>query len=198
MHSPGGMEATHTTREAWLVGASSLLAPILKDAGLELSAVRVSCGWPAKGALARKRRVGECWPAALNKDGQSHVFVSPCKDDPADVLGILLHELIHAALPAKVGHKGPFARAARACGLEGKPSETTVGAGLAARLNVEVVPALGPYPHQAIDASRRPKQRTRLRLYECACPVKVRVARDEFDATCNVCSSPFVKQGGGG
>ena len=188
---------THTTREAWLLEASNLLAPILKDADLGLGDVRVSCGWPARGALARsKRRVGECWPAGLNKDGQSHVFVSPCKDDALEVLGILLHELIHAALPAKVGHKGPFTRAAKACGLEGKPTQTVVGEPLAARLNAEIIPALGLYPHVAIDTSTKPKQGTRLRLYECQCPVKVRVASDEFDATCNVCSEPFVKQGG--
>jgi hypothetical protein len=34
---------------------------------------------------------------------------------------------------------------------------------------------------------------SRLRLYECECtpPVKVRVARDTFDATCNCCTRPF-------
>lgn len=34
---------------------------------------------------------------------------------------------------------------------------------------------------------------SRLRLFECEClpPVKVRVARDEFRATCDCCSSPF-------
>ena len=189
---------THTTREAWLVAAMAPLSKMMGvKAGLVPGSVRVSCGWPAKGALAtRKRRVGECWPASLNKDQQSHVFVSPCLDEPVEVLGTLLHELIHAALPAKTGHKGPFARAAKLCGLEGKPSATTVSEALATHLNTDVLPELGPYPHQAIDASLRPKQKTRLRLYECQCPVKVRVASDEFDATCNVCSEPFVKKGG--
>jgi hypothetical protein len=37
---------------------------------------------------------------------------------------------------------------------------------------------------------------SRMRLYECACakPVKVRVASDTFDATCNVCGSKFERQ----
>ena len=38
---------------------------------------------------------------------------------------------------------------------------------------------------------------SRLRLYECKCepkPVKVRVASDDFDATCNVCGSKFERK----
>jgi hypothetical protein len=37
---------------------------------------------------------------------------------------------------------------------------------------------------------------SRLRLWECGCerPVKVRVASDAFDATCNVCAQPFERK----
>lgn len=37
---------------------------------------------------------------------------------------------------------------------------------------------------------------SRLRLWECGCerPVKVRVASDHFDATCNVCGKPFERR----
>lgn len=37
---------------------------------------------------------------------------------------------------------------------------------------------------------------SRLRLFECECepPIKVRVARDEFDCTCNTCSTVFLKR----
>jgi hypothetical protein len=37
---------------------------------------------------------------------------------------------------------------------------------------------------------------SRLKLWECECvpPMKVRVARPDFDATCNCCDSPFVCQ----
>ena len=36
---------------------------------------------------------------------------------------------------------------------------------------------------------------SRLRLWECECvpPVKLRVARDELDITCNCCNSNFLK-----
>lgn len=195
MHPYLGM--THETREAWLQAATRALEPILREGGLGLTDVRVSCGWPARGALSQhNRRVGECWHGAHNQDGQGHIFVSPCKDNPVEVLGILLHELAHAALPAKVKHSRTFAAVVHKMGLEGKPSTTVVGETLAVRLNTEIRPVLGPYPHRAIDASAQSKQGTRLRLYECQCPVKVRVASDTFDATCNVCSSLFNLQGG--
>jgi len=37
---------------------------------------------------------------------------------------------------------------------------------------------------------------SRLKLWECGCtpPMKVRVARPDFDATCNCCDSPFICQ----
>jgi hypothetical protein len=37
---------------------------------------------------------------------------------------------------------------------------------------------------------------SRMRLWECACdrPIKIRVARDDLDVTCNACGTDFVKQ----
>ena len=182
-------------REEWLTAATVALEPILRNADLGLVDVRVSCGWPARGALARtKRRVGECWHGSMNGDGKGHIFVSPCADKPIEVLGILLHELAHAALPAKTKHNRTFAAAARRMGLDGKPTATTVGEGLGKRLHADILPTLGPYPHQAIDTSLRPKQGTRMRLYECTCPVKVRVASDAFAATCDACGEHFTRR----
>lgn len=197
---------THDTREGWLTQACQLLAPTLQTAGvqLDLGTVRVSCGWPARGALAvSKRRIGECWPGEVNSDGNHYVFVSPVLDQPVEVIATLLHELLHAALPAKVKHGKKFATLAEKCGLEGKPTSTVAGQALTDRVNVEMLPALGAYPHTRIDASLRPKQTTRMRLYECQCDPeaakaegrshKVRAATDNLLATCNVCMADFVK-----
>ena len=186
----------HETREAWLVAAVTQLRPVLGDAQLVPGNIRVSCGWPARGALSpSKRRIGECWPAEQNEDGYSHVFVSPLLAEPISVVGTLLHELIHASLPAKCKHNKRFAKAALSCGLEGKPTATSVGGKLAERINARILPTLGDYPHQSIDAKPKPKQGTRLRLYECECipdkeqgiTNKVRVASDNWQATCGRC-----------
>jgi len=189
---------TTTTREAWLTEACKLLEPTLRQADLGgLGDVRVSCGWPSHRAMSvNHRHIGECWHHALNKDGYSHVFVSPCKDEPVEVLSILLHELIHAALPAKAKHSRTFAKAAKLCGLEGKPTQTYAGVALSKRLNEIIIPALGSYPHVAIDAaSARKKQTTRLRKWECPCGEIARVASDDWHATCNDCDKVYVLKG---
>ena len=187
----------HDTRESWLRHAGQLLTEhVLTPAGYTPGEYRVSCGWPARGALAKvKRTLGECWAHENNKDKQSHVFVSPVLDNPAEVTAVLLHELLHASLPAKAKHGKTFAKAAVKCGLEGKPTSTVAGQVLAERINAEMLPLLGAYPHSAIDATLRPKQKTRMLLWQCACPVKVRAAaKSGFNATCNVCYSPFARQ----
>lgn len=60
----------------------------------------------------------------------------------------------------------------------------------------------GPKPCTAAIGTRGGTSRgagsgSRLRLFECSCtpaPIKVRVARDEFDCTCNTCNTLFVKR----
>ena len=196
---------THTTRESWLTEACKLLEPTLQLAGVRLADVRVSCGWPARGALSRaKRRIGECWHGSNEfQAGIGQVFVSPCLDQPVEVLATLLHELIHAALPAKAKHGKGFAKVALRAGLEGKPTATVAGQSLTERLNADVLPVLGEYPHVKLDATSKLKtQTTRMRLYECECVPdkeagttnKVRCASDNLLATCGVCESAFVLQ----
>lgn len=180
-------------RESWLTAAADALWPITL---LNPVPIRVSCGWPARKALVvRKRRVGECWSHEVSGDGINYLFISPYLADPVDVLATLLHEMIHATLPMKTGHKGPFARAAAAAGLIGKPTQTTAGPELTERLH-GIAESLGSYSHSVLDPVQRPKQTTRLRLWECICPVKVRVASDTFSATCNECGDTFERKGG--
>lgn len=181
-------------REEWLTLATDKLRPALAQAGAELGEVRVSCGWPSKrGTSTRKRVVGECWHQ-VNADHIPQCYVSPVQADPVDVLSTLLHELTHAAVKVP-GHKGPFVKVCKALGFTKPWTATPMGPDLQTRLNA-LSAELGPYPHVVISVQGRTVQGTRLRLWECECPVKVRVASDEFHATCDVCEEHFVRQGG--
>lgn len=164
----------HETREAWLNAAIEALRPLFTQlAAVDLPAeVRVSCGFPGGGSA--RKRIGECWPTKAS-DGVAQVFVSPVLDDPIQVLGTLVHELIHAWDDCKNGHKRPFSRVARAMGLEGKMTATTVGDELRAVL-AEIAGELGPYPHAALDLGLRvKKQSTRMLKVECpACGYTLR------------------------
>jgi len=178
------VSADHVTREAWLLAAVEALRPAFCDAGRPIpEAVRVSCGFPSRGALARsKRRIGECWDGAAATDGVSQMLISPTLIDPVEVLGVLVHELVHAAVGCKAGHKGPFKRLAKTLGLEGKMTMTTVGAELGKRL-AAMAESIGAYPHAALNASSKPKQKARMLKAACpACGAIIRASRQVLDS----------------
>ena len=186
---------TVANREAWLQAAASFLLDYLAEHTLARVAVRVSCGWPVRGGIARRRTViGQCFPPALCQDGTPQIFISPRLSDSLDVLGTLLHELLHASVGCQHGHRKAFSQAARQVGLAGPPTATVVGDGLRPVL-LAYVERVGQYPHAAIVLKPKAKVGSRLRLYQCQCdpPVKVRVASDTFAAVCQVCDGAFVQ-----
>src|SRR5581483_6460795 len=113
-------------REAWLVDATAFLLEHMRQAGLASVEVRVSCGWPSSGGLGqRKAVIGQCFAPTVCKDGKPQIFISPRLADSIEVLGTLLHELIHASVGCECGHGKRFSQAARKVGLEGPPTATT-------------------------------------------------------------------------
>lgn len=166
------------TREAWLLAAIDILRPVLKQAGCTTMNERrfaVSVGFP-KGNV--RKVIGQCWAAKASEcGGTNHVFVSPVLSDAVQVLGVLVHEMIHADDDGESGHKGHFSACAKAAGLEGKMTATTVGEGLRPVLE-DIVSELGPYPHVKLNIGSQiiKKQTTRLLKAVCSlgadCPVK--------------------------
>jgi hypothetical protein len=185
-------------REYWLMQAVGCLKTHLSRCGLAPVQVRVSCGWPSRGGLgANQAVIGQCFGPQVCRDGVPQIFISPRLSESVHVLGVLLHELLHAVVGCQHGHRKPFSQAARKVGLEGPPTATVVGARLRPLLEQYVSEELGPYPHAAIVPAVRGKVGSRLRLYACGCqpPVKVRVASDDYQAQCLRCGMLFVRSG---
>lgn len=181
-------------REHWLECSVSFLSDLLVEHSLIVPVVRVSCGWPLAGGLrASGRVIGQCFAPEIAKDGKAHIFVSPLVFDSVEVLGVLLHEMIHASVGVKHGHKKPFSKAARLLGLAGPPTATVVGDALRPTLETFLAQT-GAYPHAPLQPLPKEKVGSRLRLYECSCekPVKVRIASDTFSARCLVCGELFL------
>lgn len=156
-------------RETWLQAAIELFRSRFIAAGLPFpTTVHISIGFPSKGALARKNaRIGECWKARVSADGFPHIFIHPSIAEGARALDIVIHELIHAALP-EAGHKAPFARAMKQLGLEGKPTATVASDVLKAELQGLIERELGAYPHSALNPAKGDKvQTTRMLKVEC-------------------------------
>jgi hypothetical protein len=184
------------TREEWLQAGINGLAEMFAEIGETIPDVYVSVGYP-KGARGKGKAIGQCHPAILSGDEKAHVFIHPCLTDSAQVLAVLAHEMIHALDNCESGHKGRFAKVAKAFGLEGKMTETTAGADLLERLN-DLVSQLGEYPHATLKESGK-KQSTRMIKCECEwCGYIVRTSNkwiEEMGAPICPCEMSGIEEG---
>jgi hypothetical protein len=156
------------TREEWLNMASAYaIRHIESSAKVSLqTAVRFSCGFPG-GRGAGNKTIGQCWPTELSADQTAEIFISPVLSDGLQVLAVMVHELVHAIVGCQRGHKAPFAKVAKASGLEGKMTSTVASMGLLVTMG-GWLEALGAYPHAALSTAGRKKQSTRLLKAYCA------------------------------
>jgi len=128
--------------------------------------IRYACSWPA-GQRGGKRILGQCVAPQASADGSTEVYVVPTLDKPDMVLGVLMHELVHAAVGVEAGHGPAFKQACSKLGLEGPARQALPGAKLKAWL-ADIAAALGPYPHGAVNLDARKKQGTR--MLKAVCP----------------------------
>lgn len=146
----------HITREGWLLEATKRLRPLFKQHGKPIpKKVMVGCGWPRGG---KSEVIGQCFAKTWTEDGTSHIFISPTQADAVSVLATLVHELVHATVGCEHGHRGEFKRLARAVGLEGKLTATTVSEKSPLHPELKKIAAiLGTYPHSRMnpDMGRR-------------------------------------------
>jgi hypothetical protein len=161
----------YQTREAWLEAGIEVMRIWFKEIGVTLpDRIRVSCAW-AKGA--RKGAIAWCWQTEASADGTTELQVSPEISGAIQVLGSLVHELIHASDNGKSKHAGYFKNTARAIGLEGKMTATVPGAILEEKL-AGLAGGLGAYPHAVLNPMTpidgKPKQSTR--MLKVTCPME--------------------------
>ena len=144
--------SAYRTREEWMLAAIENMRPWLAEVDAPVGPVRISFGWPG-GRGSKKGVRGQCWMPHTVKDQVPAIFVSPDQEaeDAVTLLGIILHEMNHAA--GHWGHKGPFAKTAARLGFvapwtssEGKEPE------LVGRLEA-LSKKLGPLDHAAINAA---------------------------------------------
>jgi len=122
-----------------------------------------------------------------------------------DVGEVLLHELAHAENHAnglkdcagKV-HNARFKAMAERLGLEVLPRDRRVGYGFTKRgPEADAFLASAGFKSEVFALVRGAevsgKKGSRQRLWTCACGVKVRVASDDFQATCGRCGGEFFR-----
>jgi hypothetical protein len=162
---------THTSREVWLREATHLLRPLFEKLGYTLpDKIRLAVGFPSSGK--RGRRTAECWHPSSSADQHFEIFIRPDIDDPVEVLGKLVPQLIHTLLPIEAKHGKAFRDIALRIGLEGPMRQTTPTVMLKERLQ-SIASALGPLPHAKLDFATLSGSRKKAgsRYYKAACPV---------------------------
>ena len=142
----GEVMASKRAREDWLNRGALALGPAFARLEAPLpERVRITM------SLTRKSRaIGTCYDKSVSADGTFEILIRLDQAEPLEVLAILAHELVHAAVGLECGHKGPFARVARALGLEGKLTATTPGPGFLALVK-PILAKLGPFPHAVLN-----------------------------------------------
>ena len=165
------MEATQEqmNREKYLnLLAIELNNRLFKQRGYELNLdrVKISCGFPSRGATATKNKtIGQCWDSSLN--GFNEIFIHPELEEITKMGGVLVHELIHAKLDGQnAGHKKPFRDIAVKVGLTGKMTATNPNEELK-KLLLEIEKDLGKYPHKELIYINQKKQGTRMLKLIC-------------------------------
>jgi len=182
----------YQTREEWMVSALPHLVKLLDEVHAPaFPNPLISVGIPSYANRMKKSEMrGECWPEKSTKSGRCSIFISPVLDDPVEVLGTLLHNLIHASVGVDAGHTHPFAIIAEKLGFSPPWKTAEVpdeGSALAHKLQ-GIIKKLGLFPHSPLQTSINPahtKQKTKLRKYVCnKCGMIVRISAKVGMITC--------------
>lgn len=152
----------HSTREAWLMAMVDAMRPEFEAAGFPIpERIRVTMS-----LTQRAKWVGTHYPVDMSKDKTHEILIRLDQTKPLEVAAILCHELVHASVPPKTGHRGPFKTLAISLGLTGKMTATVPGT-LFKQWIKPVLTSVGTFPHAALDLSKQKKQTTRLLKVEC-------------------------------
>ena len=171
-------------REDWLTRAVAHLSPLIESVAAKPFPEKfaVSCSWPNR---TPRKTIGQCF-ASSQSHGVVHMMVSPVLGNPIDVLGTLVHEMVHAVDDCKSGHKGAFRRIATAVGLTGKMTETTVGADLREKLE-KIAADLGTYPHTPLPVPGRKVGNRTPKLLCDSCGYTARTSQKWLDMGAPTC-----------
>jgi hypothetical protein len=178
------------TREQYLIRcAERINQDVFIPLGKGIPNYRVSVGFPGGGSA--RTRIGECWSPKASGDNTVEMFISPkILNDPILMLATLVHEMVHAIVGTKCGHKGPFRKLAISAGLKGKMTATEAGEKLTSTLQV-ILSNMGAFPGAELSLQDRKKQTTR--MIKLACPDCDNIARQsrsafqEYGVICGQC-----------
>lgn len=134
-------------RETWLNEMAALMAPRFEELGFPLPKFRVSIGFTSVGANGGAN--GQCWSDQCTEDRHFTIFIAPSEATSMSIAAVLNHELIHAAVGLREGHKGKFAEVMKATGMQRPFTCSVAGDDFKAWVQPFIY-QLGEIPHAAL------------------------------------------------
>lgn len=159
-------------RETWLEEMTNkFVIPHFTECGfeyLEYSSVPIKYSVSfIEGVRTKGKTIGAHYSHHFSKGGEQHILIHPSLESSIKVVGVLIHELIHAQLPTDAGHGKEFRNIAVKVGLCGKMTATEETDELKEKI-ASWVKKVGEYPHKSFDVSKGRKKQT-TRMIKAAC-----------------------------
>ena len=164
------------TREQWLIDIKNdVEVSVFGKHGYKLpKKINLTVSEPKgkKSSAKGGKVIGQCLSTDLSTGGFNEIYITPDNDgqtveNSVKVIGIVIHELIHAYDNCKNGHNHVFRKIALTVGLQGKMTATTHTEELKEVIDT-IVKDIGEYPHKKLDYKPRKKQSTRLVKINCS------------------------------
>lgn len=131
-------------REEWLNKVIDRMRDIFGSRGYIIPMkIKISCGFPYN----KKKAIGQCWSRKCSKDGYTEIFISPFLERMDEILPVVVHELIHAAIGVEFKHGPEFKDAMHCLGLTGRSTTCTPGEDFFEIFDLKDLP---PYPHSGL------------------------------------------------
>lgn len=131
-------------RETWLNELAVRMEPRFEELGCPLPPYRIAIGFTSRGQ--RSKAIGECWDKSASADKHHEILIRPDQAEPMSVAATLAHELAHAAVGLREGHKGKFAIVVLAIGLLRPLTATSAGPAFIEWVQ-PILDDIGPLPH---------------------------------------------------
>ena len=185
-------------RETYLQEATKILRKSLfSPKGYKVPTVKLSVSWASRGNKTNKNKLGvsvlgQCYPTQLSDDGINHVIITPALsgstlEGSLRILGVLVHELVHAVDNCESGHGQAFKQCATAVGLTGQMRSTSESEWLQNLMTEKIVKKLGLFPHQTLKTGGRTQTTRNIKVSCNCCDFSFRTSRknlnmiNEFD-----------------
>jgi hypothetical protein len=185
------MKKSKLSRENYLIQATDIMKKSLfKPKGYKVPKVELSISWATHGNNSRNtgkaKVLGQCFNRASSEKGINQVIITPNLDGTTidgtlNILGVLVHELVHAVDDCVSGHGKAFKDCALAVGLTGPMRSTGESEELKEYLRKNILDKLGLFPHKKVTLSGKKQSVRNIKVSCDSCDFSFRTSKKNID-----------------